>query len=77
MADYFSKMNEDYVQKHFPDGSVFKGTMKTVKRGSAIGFVLFGLFFAGALYGLVWGIRRTLQFISDGEDDMLLSLIHI
>ncbi len=71
MADYFSKMNEDYVQKHFPDGSVFKGTIKTVKRGSAIGFVLFGLFFAGALYGLVWGIRRTLQFISDGEDDML------
>lgn len=71
MTDYFLKMNEDYIQKHFPDGSVFKGAMKTVKRGSAIGLVLFGLFFAGALYGLVWGIRRTLQFMSDGEDDML------
>lgn len=71
MTDYFSKMNEAYIQKHFPDGSVLKGAMKTVKRGSIFGLLFFGLFFAGALYGLVWSIRRTLQFLSDGEEDML------
>ena len=71
MSDFFSKMNEDYVQKHFPDGSVFTGAMKTVKRRSAGGLVIFGLLFAAALYGLVWGIGRTLEFVSAGEDDML------
>ena len=71
MADFFSKMNADYVQKHFPDGSVFAGAMKTVKRRSLGGLIVFGLFLAAALCGLVWGIGRTLRFVSDGEDDML------
>lgn len=71
MADFFSKMNEDYAQKHFPEGSVFEGAMKTVKRRSIGGFLFFGVFTAAALCGLVWGIGRTLEFISDGKDDML------
>ena len=29
MADYFQKMDEDYVKKHFPEGSVFKSVEKT------------------------------------------------
>lgn len=49
MADFFSKMNADYVQKHFPDGSVFAGAMKTVKRRSLGGLIVFGLFLAAAL----------------------------
>ncbi len=71
MHDFFSKMNEAYVQKHFPDGSVFEGAMKTGRRRSLGGIVFFGLFFAATLCGLVWGIGRTLQFVSNGEDDML------
>ena len=71
MTDFFIKMNEDYAQKHFPDHSVFEGTMKTVKRRSVGGLIVFGLFFAAALYGLVWGIGRTLQLMTNGEDDML------
>ena len=71
MTEFFSKMNESYAQKHFPTGSVFESAMKTVKRRSIVGFIFFGLFFAASLYGLVWGIGRTLDFVSNGEDDML------
>lgn len=71
MADFFSRMNEEYVQKHFPDGSVLEGARKTVKRRSAGGLLLFGIFFAAALCGLVWGIGRTREFMADGQDDML------
>ncbi|MDE7015100.1 MAG: hypothetical protein K2P19_10595 [Kineothrix sp.] len=71
MTDFFSKMNADYAQKHFPDGSVFESAMKTVKRRSIGGIFFFALFFAAALCGLVWGIGRTLSFMSNGEDDML------
>ena len=71
MTDFFSKMNSDYAQKHFPNGSVFEGAMKTIKGRSIVGIVFFALFFAGSLYGLVWAIGRTLKFVSDGEDDML------
>lgn len=69
--DFFSKMNEDYVQKHFPDGSVFEGAMKTVKRRSVGGIFFFVVFLAAALCGMAWGINRTLEFVSNGEDDML------
>lgn len=71
MADFFSKMNEEYAQKHFPDGSVLGSALKTVKRRSIGGFVFFGLFFVAALCGLAWGIGRTLEFMSNGEEDML------
>lgn len=71
MADFFSKMNETYAQKHFPNGSVFEGTMKTVKRRSIGGIFFFVLFFAGALWGLIWVIGRTVEFMADGQDDML------
>ena len=64
-------MNEDYAQKHFADGSVLESALKTVKRRSAGGFVFFGLLFAAALCGLLWGIGRTRELLSNGEDDML------
>lgn len=71
MQEFFTKMNEDYVQKHFPNGSVLESAMETVKRRSVGGIFFFGLFFAGALYGLVWSIGRTLELQSNGEKDML------
>ena len=40
MTDFFTKMNEEYAQKHFPGGSVFESAMKTVKRRS-IGAIFF------------------------------------
>lgn len=71
MTDFFSKMNEDYAEKHFPGGSVFESAMKTVKRRSVAGIFFFVLFLAGALWGLVWSIGRTVKFVSDGRNDML------
>lgn len=71
MNEYFSKMNEEYVQKHFPDGSVFQGAISTVKRGSFVGLFFFGILLVGSLCGLLWGIHQTQQFVSNGEDDML------
>lgn len=71
MTEFFSRMNEDYVQKHFPNGSVFGSAMKTAKRGNVGGIFFFGVIFAGALYGVVWSIGRTLELQSDGEEDML------
>ncbi|MDE6996921.1 MAG: hypothetical protein K2P04_03460 [Oscillospiraceae bacterium] len=55
MSDYFSKMNEDYVQKHFPTGSVFANAAKTVKRRGMAALVFFLVFLAGGLCGLAWG----------------------
>lgn len=68
---FFTNMNADYAHKHFPNGSVFEGAMKTVKGRSITGLLAICIFFAGALYGLVWSIGTTKEFMSDGQDDML------
>ncbi len=70
MTDFFPKMSEAYAQKHFPNGSVFEGAMRTVKRRSVLAFVFFGIFLAGGLYGLIWSIGRLNEFKAAGQDDM-------
>lgn len=71
MTDFFSKMDEDYAQKHFLNGSVFEGATKTVKRRGKVGVVIIGVWLIAALYGLVWAVGRLREFLSDGQDDML------
>lgn len=71
MTDFFTKMNEEYAQKHFPDGSVFESAAKTLKRRGIAGVIMIGLFAAAGLWGLVWAIGRTMDFVSQGRDDML------
>lgn len=71
MADFFLKMDEDYVQKHFLNGSVFEGAKKTVKRRGTIGVILIGAWLAAALFGLVWSVGRLREYLADGQDDML------
>lgn len=71
MSDFFAKMDEDYAQKHFPDGSVLEAAMKTVKRRSIGIIIFFGIFLAAAVYGLVWSLCRTFEYISERQDDML------
>ncbi len=71
MADYFAKMNGEYAQKHFPEGSVFESAAKTLKRRSILGVVMIGLFAAAALWGLAWSIGRTMELRAAGQDDML------
>ena len=71
MTDFFPRMNEEYAQKHFPNGSVFEGAMKTVKHRSILGVVFSVLCAAGALWLLMWSIGRTIDLMSNGRDDML------
>lgn len=71
MSDFFAKMNEDYVQKHFPNRSVFEGVTKSVKGSSIFALFFFTLLSAGAVYGLAWAIGRTAESISEGERDLL------
>ncbi len=71
MTALFEKMNEAYAQKHFPDGSVFTGAAKTLKKRSVAGVIMIGLFAAAGLWGLVWAVGRTVDFLSQGRNDML------
>lgn len=71
MSDFFLKMNEDYVQKHFPNGSVFEGATRTIKRRSIVAIFSFGIIFLGALFGLAWAIGTTMEDVSKGQNDML------
>ncbi len=71
MTDFFQKMNEGYAQKHFPTGSVFESASKTLKRRSFVGIIVIGVWVIGALFGLFWGIGRTMEFMAEGKDDML------
>ncbi len=71
MADFFKNMNEVYVRKHFPNGSVFDGALKTVKRISIVSIIFLAVFLGGALFGLLWAIGRTMELRAEGRDDML------
>ena len=71
MADFFAKMNEDYAQKHFPDGSVFESAAKTLKRRSMAVAIVIGIFAIASLWGLAWSAGRALELRASGQDDML------
>lgn len=71
MNEYFEKMNNEYAQKHFPEGSVFESASKTLKKRGVAGIFFIGLFAAAGLWGLVWAIGKTIGYISRGESDML------
>lgn len=71
MTDFFAKMNEEYAGKHFPEGSVYESAAKTLKKRSAAGVIMLGLFAAAGLWGFVWAVGRTLDFVSQGKKDML------
>lgn len=68
MTDYFPRMSDEYAQKHFPGGAVFTSARETIRRRSIGGIFFFGLFLAGALWGLIWMIRVTVSDISQGEN---------
>ena len=53
-------MNEEYKQKHYPEGSVFKAHKKAMKGVNAgLGLFFMGAFLAGSIAGLVWSVNRT------------------
>ena len=69
---YLESMNEEYKQKHYPEGSVFKAHKKAMKGVNAgLGLFFMGAFLAGSIAGLVWSVNRTLEIIRDKEENML------
>jgi hypothetical protein len=55
MQTYFSQMNEDYINKHYPDRSVFSAVNKANKK---VGIGIYA-FFAISLFVIVLTIKRN------------------
>ena len=69
---YMEFMNEDFMKKNYPEGSVFKAYKKSLKGVNAgLGMFFMIAFLAGSIAGLAWSIKRTLEIIRDAEENML------
>uniref|UniRef100_UPI0040575CA9 hypothetical protein n=1 Tax=Acetatifactor sp. TaxID=1872090 RepID=UPI0040575CA9 len=75
MEHLFQKMDEAYIQKHFPNGLIFEKVSKKIKT-SGIVLVIFILapIFLGSLYGMIWSARRALEWMAEGHDDMGIAI---
>lgn len=71
MTELFTRMNEEYAKKHFPEGSVLGSAAKSLKKRGVAGSIFIGLFAAAGLWGLVWAIGRTIDLMNQGRKDML------
>ncbi len=71
MQVQFSQMNEDYINKHYPDRSVFSAVNKANKKVGIGVYVFFAILMAASGYGTVWGILTTMEDMKNGESDML------
>ena len=67
MEDYFKRMNEEYIKKNYPERSVFKAYKKSMGSRGRTGCIIMGLFMAGGLAGLIWSVRKTLEFMQSGD----------
>lgn len=71
-VSYFENMNEGYMKKHYPEGSVCKAHKKAMKSANAgLGLFFMLAFMAASAAGLFWSINRTLGIIRDEEENML------
>ena len=69
MEDYIKRMNEEYIKKNYPERSVFKAYKKSMGSRGRTGCIIMGLFMAGGLAGLIWSVRKTLEFMQSGDDE--------
>lgn len=71
MQTQFQTMNESYIEKHYPNHSVFEAfAAKTRKAGAGV-YVLFGALFAACIYGLIWSQGTLEGYRQSGETDMV------
>lgn len=71
MTELFLRMNEEYKEKNFPNGSIFGKVGSNVKRNGIIAIaIFFGPLFLASAYGCFWSIRRTLEMMAEGEEDL-------
>lgn len=68
---YYENMNEAYIKKHYPEGSVFKAFKKTNKGARAyFTLLIMAGFTAGCLAVFIWSANRTLEMFRDGEEGL-------
>lgn len=71
MQTYFAQMNEDYINKHYPNRSVFSSVNKSNQKNGIGIYAFFGILMVISGLGTVWGIVTTMERIKEGEGDML------
>lgn len=70
MSEYFRKMDEAYINKHYPTRSIFEAVVKTTKRVGIGVYIFFGLILAGSLAGLTWSINAWITYKQSGDTEM-------
>lgn len=71
MDTIFQTMNEAYIQKHYPNRSVFEAFTKSTKKAGIGVYLFFGAVLAGCLYGIVWTLGNIEEYRQSGETDMV------
>lgn len=71
MQSYFVQMNEDYINKHYPNRSVFSSVNKSNQKNGIGIYAFFGILMVMSGLGTVWGIVTTIGCIKEGESDMV------
>ena len=70
MTEFFQKMNEDSIQKNFPNGLIFEKVGRKIKiSGIILTIFILAPFFGGSLYGLIWSVRRVREAMVEAPDD--------
>jgi hypothetical protein len=71
MHTYFEQMNEEYINKHYPNRSIFASVYKTNKKTGIGIYFLFGIFLVLSGLGIAWSVGKLMEYIKDGESDMI------
>lgn len=71
MNEYFQTMNEAYIDKHYPNRSIFESVAKSTKKAGIAVYFFFGILLAGSLAGLLWSINAINTYKLNGEMDMV------
>lgn len=70
MGQIFQNMNEDYIEKHYPNRSVFEAVAKTTKKVSIGVYAFFGIVLAGCLAGIGWSVNTINAYKQSGDTEM-------
>ncbi len=73
MQTYFEKMNESYIDKHYPERSVFSSINKSGQKNGIAVYVFFGIFTLISGAAMIWSIMNLAELMKEGESDMLAS----
>lgn len=70
MNEYFKNMNETYIEKHYPNRSIFESVAKTTKKAGIGVYIFFGIVLLGGLAGFMWSVNSMNVYRQSGDTDM-------